>query len=312
MKQSVITVTLNPALDKTVNLDTLHVGGLNRVTGIRVDPGGKGINVAKVLNQFGEQTTAVGFAGGHTGKQLLRYLDDMSIKHRFIDTLGETRTNLKIVDMASKLTTEVNERGADISEEELRQFMQLMDSSLNEASLLVLGGSISPGISKDIYRTLTEMAERKGVKTILDADGEALIHGLKARPYAIKPNIHELEEMTSKHMSSDQEIVHACQEILNQGIEMVVVSMGGEGSIFVTSDEVIRARPFPIVPQSTVGAGDSMVAAITSSLIHGRNLEDTARWATASGSITASHSGTEVCSKGEVEQHLSLVHIDRW
>jgi 1-phosphofructokinase len=312
MKQTIITVTLNPALDKTINLDSLNVGGLNRVTGIRVDPGGKGINVAKVLNHFGEQTIAVGFAGGHTGNQLLRYLDDISIKQRFIDTVGETRTNIKIVDIASKITTEINERGADISEEEQSQFMELMDSLLNTASVLVLGGSISPGVSPDIYRTLSEMAELKGVRTILDADGDALVHGLKARPYAIKPNIHELEEMTNKRLSSDDEIVQACREIINQGIKLVVVSMGGEGSIFITSDEVIRARPFPIVPQSTVGAGDSMVAAITSSLIHGRSLEDTARWATASGSITASLSGTEVCSKDEVEQHLNLVHIEKW
>lgn len=309
MKDCVLTVTLNPALDKTVSLDSFEVGGLNRVKELRVDPGGKGINVAKVLQHFAEPVIATGLAGGHSGSQLLGHLDELNINQKFIEVSSETRTNLKIVDLEKKLTTEINEKGAEVTEEETQSFLEIFDRCLDQATVLVLGGSLSPGLPRDIYKALIELAAKKNVKTILDADGEALIHGLKAHPFAIKPNIHELEQLLQRKLESDEAIVDAARELMKEGIEWVVVSMGGDGSIFINSDEVVRARPFPITPQSTVGAGDSMVAAISSCILHGRSLEETARWATAAGSITASKPGTEVCSLDEVVAHLNEVQI---
>ncbi|AWB44196.1 1-phosphofructokinase [Paenibacillus sp. CAA11] len=307
MKHSVLTITLNPALDKTVNLDQFEVGGLNRVSELRIDPGGKGINVAKVLRQFGESVITTGFVGGYTGEQLLTFLDSLQIRHEFIEVSGETRTNLKIVDNTKKITTEINERGPEILSGEAEVFKHQIGSLLDETAVLVLGGSVSPGISQDIYQALIEAAKLKEVKTILDADGEALKHGLKAKPYAIKPNIHELEQLLGKKLDTEEEIISAGNEFIRQGVSWVIVSMGGEGSLFISQDEVVRAHPFPITPKSTVGAGDSMVAAISACLLHGRSLEETARWATAAGTVTASMPGTEVCSLEEVETHLDQV-----
>ncbi|MNU43262.1 Tagatose-6-phosphate kinase [compost metagenome] len=310
MKSSVITVTLNPALDKTVTLEELQVGGLNRVQEIRIDPGGKGINVAKVLRNFQVSVTAAGFVGGYSGRQLLGDLDKLGVQQAFIQVEGETRTNLKIVDSSTSITTEINERGSFIKEMDVLVFMKQMESILEGAEVLVLGGSIPPGISVDIYRTLTDMAGRKNVKTILDADGEALALGLKGKPYAIKPNIHELEQLMNQKLESTKDIVDACRSLLQEGIQLVIVSMGADGAIFVSADEMLKASPFPIEPKSTVGAGDSMVASISSSIIAGHNLEEIARWATAAGSITASKEGTEVCSRDEVAQSLNLVGIE--
>ncbi|WP_018885975.1 1-phosphofructokinase [Paenibacillus massiliensis] len=309
MKNKVLTVTLNPALDKTVTLPGFQVGGLNRIEEMRVDAGGKGINVAKVLKSFNEPVVATGFAGGYAGTQLLDRLQVMRIEQAFVKVEGETRTNLKIVDSESKVTTEVNERGNGITAEEASTFHTQLERLLGEVGVLVLGGSLQPGMPEDTYRQIGELAKSKGVKTILDADGEAFRQGLQAIPFAVKPNIHELEQLVGKPLDSDDAVIQACQSLLEQGIEWVVVSMGGDGSILVSADEVIRARPFPIVPQSTVGAGDSMVAAISACLLHNRSLLTTARWATAAGSITASKPGTEVCTLAEVESHLEAVDI---
>jgi len=311
MSKLVITVTLNPALDKTVTIDGLEVGGLNRVNDIRIDAGGKGINVAKVLRGFNENVTAVGFMGGHNGKLIMQGLEREGIQHSFTETVAETRMNLKVVDSTVQVTTEINERGGEITRQERALFQKTLEDQLDQASILVLGGSVPPGIEHAEYALLIKAAKSKGVKTILDADGDALKEGLIACPEIIKPNIHELEQLLGVTLSSDEEIVQAARKLIAQGIEWVIVSMGGDGSVAVSKDEALRARPFKIKPESTVGAGDSMVAAIASSIIHGRGLEETLRWATAAGSVTASKPGTQVCRPEEVEERLNDVGITR-
>lgn len=312
MKKTIITVTLNPALDKTVNVNKMVVGGLNRVADIRVDAGGKGINVAKVLQSFGEEVVTTGFVGGHNGAMLLHEMETLHIKHSFISIHEETRTNLKIVDQSTKETTEVNEAGGEVQASELKAFYELFDQLLQDAAVLVLAGSLSPGLSIDIYEQLLQMAHGQGVLSILDAEGESFLHGLKAHPTVIKPNIHELEGLLNRQLHHDSEIVNACQELIDTyKLDAVIVSMGKDGSIFVNKSETLRVTPFPIEPKSTVGAGDSMVAAIASSLVHQRSFKDMARYACAAGTITASKSGTDVATVQEVEQKLDQVGITR-
>ncbi|MNJ57490.1 6-phosphofructokinase isozyme 2 [compost metagenome] len=156
------------------------------------------------------------------------------------------------------------------------------------------------------------MAHQQGVYSILDAEGEAFTHGLKAKPTVIKPNIHELEGFLERTLHTDVEIIEACTEIIaTYGVKSVVVSMGKSGSIFVNNNERLRITPFPIEPKSTVGAGDSMVAAIASSLLHERSFEDMARYACAAGTITASKSGTDVATLEEVQDKLHEVKVER-
>lgn len=311
MRPSVVTVTLNPAIDKTVVIEKLNVGGLNRVQSVRMDPGGKGINVAKVLNQFGVHVTATGLIAGTQGLNLLHYLALEKIAANFLTISGETRTNLKIIDSSSNRTTEINEAGFLVGDTEINRFKAQLSVLLDEAAYLVLSGSLPPGVGSGIYRELVEIAKGKGVKTILDADDAALFEGIQAAPFAIKPNIHELGNLTGRELADDQDVICAARKILEKGIEIIIVSMGAQGAIIMDKKTTYRVWTDSIVPKSTVGAGDSMVAVLAYSLLSQFSLEETAQWVTAAGTVTASKSGTQVCSLAEVRQFLNKVKIKR-
>lgn len=311
MTTTVVTVTLNPAIDKTVTVSSLEVGGLNRIQHSRLDPGGKGINVAKVLQGFGLDVTATGFIAGVQGQLLLRQLQAIDLAVDFQEIDGDTRTNLKVYAEDTRVTTEINENGFTVSEEALAAFEQKMSELLKRASVLVLGGSLPPGVPVHIYRDYIELAHAQGVKTILDADGEALRQGIEARPFVVKPNVHELEQLLGRALNTQDEIVSAGRDLLDKGISLVVISMGSKGSVVLDRDNAFQVSPFPITPQSTVGAGDSMVAAIAYCLLAGNSVREIAEWATTAGTITASKSGTQVCTLPEVRQHLSRVHAKR-
>ncbi|XEC95664.1 1-phosphofructokinase [Paenibacillus tarimensis] len=305
----VITVTLNPALDKTVTIEQFEYGGLNRIKEMRTDAGGKGINVAKVLRNFGSEVTALGLSGGYQGQVIRDRLDKLGIRSVLTEASGETRINLKVVDEATKQTTELNEPGFTVDPQLLAQFIDTFAAEASSASLIVLGGSLPPGAPRDYYRSLIVRARELGIRTVLDADGDALALGIEAVPYAIKPNIHELESLLGDTFDSDEHIVRAARSLIRRGIEYVLVSMGGEGSMLVSEREAIRARPFPITPVSTVGAGDSMVAAMVYSFLEGKSFEETTRWTSAAGTITASKPGTQVCTLEEVRQSVQLVSL---
>lgn len=306
MDSSILTVTLNPALDKTVLIDNLKVGGLNRVISSRLDTGGKGINVAKVLNKFKCDVKAAGLVAGSQGSLLLDYLKEAGINTLFHQICGETRTNLKIVDQSTNTTTEINEAGFYVSENDLSLFIEELSKELCRSAFLILSGSLPPGVNEYIYFELINIAKSKGIKTILDADGKALSAGINALPYAVKPNIHELRDLTGKKIETVKDIVNTAKDYIEKGIEIVIVSMGGDGAVIVDKSTAYFAKPFDIVPKSTVGAGDSMVAAFAYSQINGFDLLKTAKLITAAGTVTASKPGTEVCSLDEV-----LINSDR-
>lgn len=311
MNSSVITVTLNPALDKTITIDELKSGGLNRVTDMRIDPGGKGINVAKVLKRFGVNVTAAGVIAGYQGEFILKYLEEEKIDAKFIKVDGETRTNLKVIENKTKITTEFNEQGFILNDEVIAKFEQELHGLLDCAEYLVLSGSLPRGVKDEVYKNYIEIAKAKGVKTILDADGKALTEGLKALPYAIKPNIHELEELVGSRLSNDGEVVRAARLLINDGINIVIVSKGADGSIVVGQNETYRVKTFPIVPKSTVGAGDSMVGVLAYSLLNNKSLAEAARWVTTAGTVTASKPGSQVCTLEEAQNNVNKVHLEK-
>lgn len=309
MNSPVITVTLNPAIDKTIIISEFKVGGLNRVVETRSDPGGKGINVARVLSNFETDVTATGFIAGFQGQQMIDPLKEKDITLEFIKVNGETRTNLKIFDEQTKLTTEVNECGFKVCNEHYKALEEKLNSLLDDASLLVLSGSIPEGVSSSAYKDFIRLANKKGVPTILDADGIGLKEGIKAKPYAIKPNINELEELVGRSLNSDQDIVNASRELINQGISLVLVSLGAQGAICLDQDTAYRTIPFRIIPGSTVGAGDSMVGALSYALLNQKSLQEIAVWTTTAGTVTASKPGTQVCTFQEVKESIGKVHL---
>lgn len=300
MQHDVVAVTLNPSIDKTISIRQFQLYELNRVNNERTDPGGKGINVAKVLKNFGIDVLVTGFIGGRQGRYLLEFLRNGGIENHFIEVDGETRTNIKIIDESINKTTEVNEAGFFVNNDYIDAFMNHLNKLLDSASILTLGGSVPPGVSDSIYAQCIELARQKGVKTILDADKSALAKGIKAKPYAIKPNIRELEDLTGYRISFMSEIVKAGYWLLDHGIELVIVSMGPDGAVVMDKNEAYKVDTFSTDVKSTVGAGDSMVGALAYAIINKKPLREIAALTTAAGTVTVSKAGTQLCTIGEV------------
>lgn len=311
MNKQVITVTLNPAVDKTIYLKELNVGSLNRVEKTETYAGGKGINVAKLLRAFDVDVIATGFMAGNQGKNLLELLDQEGLEHDFVFTNGETRTNLKLMDGSTGLTTEINEKGFSVNVGDVDKLKQKMTFLLEKAELLILSGSLPVGINPEIYKELIELSKNKGVKTILDADGEAFNFGIKALPFAIKPNIHELERFMGRGLNDLFSIKESAEQLVKKGIKSVIVSMGENGAIFASGEDVVKSTPFDIELVCSVAAGDSMVAAFAYALVNGFNRNKTVQFATAAGTLTAAKPGSSVCDPSEVFKRYNEISLEK-
>lgn len=309
MDKKILTVTLNPCIDKTITIDIFAYGGLNRAKSIRADVGGKGINVAKVLRNFGASVFACGMIAGKQGLEVTDYLDKQGILHSFTTAEGEIRTNYKIVDSSSRITTEINEPGFHAALEDVEACIENIVAALPSVDIMVLSGSVPMGVDANIYKRLIEIAKGYDVKVILDADGDKLKLGIEALPYAIKPNLFEFEKLLGIKLDCHDKIISASRKYIEKGIRMVIISMGAEGAVFVSDCETYIVTPPAIDCKSTVGAGDSMVAALSYGLHQGFDFKTIAEFAVASGSLTASKEGTEVCTLTEVLKALPLVQI---
>ena len=305
----ILTVTLNPCIDKTITLDGFSVGALNRAVSERTDVGGKGINVSKVLKNMECPSVATGIVFGEVGRSILSRLDELGIEHDFIiSENGNSRQNLKLLDSRTEEVTEVSGVGGEVDSQLLDRFIKKYVSLISDASLVVLSGSAPRGVPRDIYATLTAIAKNKGIKVILDADGELLKNGITAAPYMVKPNIFELSRLIGKDVS-ESDVTDTVYPLLDSGIELVAVSMGKDGSLFATKDQLLRVSALKIKGGCATGAGDSMVAAAAYGTVKGFDLDTLARYASAAGSATAAKEGTEVCTMDEIVAGVQSVEI---
>ncbi|MCD8012389.1 MAG: 1-phosphofructokinase [Lachnospiraceae bacterium] len=304
----IYTVTLNPALDKTVEIPSLRVDAVNRIARMRTDPGGKGINVSKVIQKLGGTSTALGVLGGHTGQLIQSSLKEMGLETDFTFVDGETRTNLKIIDPVEQTNTDINEPGVIVSEEILDGMLQRLLTRLGTGDIVVISGSMPTGSPVDTYYIWTKAASEKGAKVFLDADGDLLKAGLAASPYLIKPNDHELSGLVGETLSEPQELAAAARSLMEQyRIRKVVVSMGSAGALYVTEEETIYAEGLKVPVGSTVGAGDSVVAALAVAEERGLPLTDAVRLSTATGAANVMCSGTQPAKYDAVEGLLQKV-----
>ncbi len=312
----IITLTLNPALDKTANIDPLIPGGLNRIQKSEMDAGGKGINVSKLLATLGGESVATGFVGGSTGEALLSMLDALALKHDFVHVDGTTRINLKLLDAVNGIT-EVNDPGVEVTKKEeealLEKLFSFMPNDGSEA-LFVLAGSMHKDASKTFYKDLTFRLKERNAKVFVDADGEAFAHALEASPDFVKPNKEELLRHYKRDANEDvstDELINLCKDLIaKHNVAMVALSLGHEGAIFVTKDKCAVAPVLKVKVSSTVGAGDSMVGAVAYAFANKLSFEDTVRYAMACSAGAVTTEGTKAPSIECINTLLKEVTFD--
>ena len=305
----ITTVTLNPAIDRTIIVNQFEYGSVNRVVSSREDIGGKGINVARILLALGSSSKAVGFIGRTNYPQAQTLLHNDSIPTEFVFVDAPTRMNTKLLESSTHTTTDINEAGFTVSEQDLDAVRLLIRSSADESSLMVFSGSVPKGLDSSTYRKMIEQLP-SNCKAALDADGILLMEGLKAEPFLIKPNIHELESALGRTLASNRDVVAAANDLIHQyNITYVLVSMGGNGSILVTKDQALYASPLSVDVKGTVGAGDSMLAGFIHGLAQGFDIPTTLAWSTACGALTVSLEGTQAFAKSDVEKMAALALI---
>lgn len=307
----IVTVTMNPAIDKTVEIDSLVHGGLNRIKKVEYDAGGKGINVSKTIKELGGDTVATGFIGGNNGRTIVQMLKQRGITTDFINVDGETRTNTKVFEPSGELT-ELNEPGPEITNENIELMMEKIERYAVKDTLFVLSGSIPSGVDNDIYARIIKAVHKKGAKVLLDADGEVFRKSLEAVPDIIKPNIAELQEYADiEHKVSDKEIIKIADGFIKKGIKSVAVSMGKSGAIFILEDYKVKCPSLLVKSHSTVGAGDAMVAALAYCMEKKYDKEETVRMCMAVSAGAVTTTGTKPPSRKLVEELKNQVIIEK-
>lgn len=305
----IYTITLNPALDHYMEVDRFLVEDANRVKGERYFAGGKGIDVSRVIQRLGGDTIALGFIGGHNGRVMVEMLKAEGVATYFTPIEGETRRNL-IISTGSGSQTIFNNRGPAITAEEWRCFLLHLQALELKETHVVLCGSLPIGLPSDSYREIIELVQKRGARAVLDADGAALKHGLKARPFATKPNVNELRRLMGRRIRGEKELLKAASDLNREGIEVVMVSRGRHGLLVVSGSERYKAVPPSVKVRSTIGAGDSTVAGFVHQYAAGRPLEDCVRYATAAGTAATLAPGTDLCRRADVERLAPRVKVE--
>ena len=275
----VITVTLNPAVDRTITIPRFTPGAVNRVEQTRDTPGGKGVNVASALADHRHRVAVTGFLGRENCGLFEALFTEKQIADRFVRIAGATRVGIKIVDPVAHSTTDINFSGISPSLPELAALREQINAL--DALWVVLAGSLPPGMEPAFYRDLVAALKAAGRKVLVDTSGEALRHAVDAGPTILKPNLHELEELMGERLHSESAVLRAARSLIAKGIELGVVSMGKAGACFVMAEGEVIARPPEVEIQSSVGAGDAMVAGILAAQLNQLPLEECARLATA-------------------------------
>jgi 1-phosphofructokinase len=275
----IVTVTVNPALDKTARVDVMRANALNRLEDVVVDCGGKGVNVSAMIHALGGNSIATGFAGGGAGEELLERIEAKGLRSDFVRIKNPTRTNLKVIDREGRLT-ELNEPGPEVCAEEWRELERRLFRCAGKNAVFVISGSLCRGVASSAYRNLCGALRAKGARVFLDADGEALKAALEAEPAAtpdyIKPNRYEL--LTFFGINDDETVteellLNLAGKLLERGPALCALSMGAEGALFVNREGAWRASGMDVPVRSTVGAGDSMVGALAYGLEQGLDAE---------------------------------------
>ncbi|MGE8077741.1 1-phosphofructokinase [Peribacillus loiseleuriae] len=299
----IYTVTLNPSIDYIVEVDQFKVNQLNRTKRDTKFPGGKGINVSRVLNRINVDSIALGFLGGFTGSFIQDFLKGEQIQTDFIEVSEDTRINVKL---KSDSETEINGLGPSISSLQYEQILEKI-KQLKNGDTIILAGNVAPNMPSDFYETVSKECENKGIDVIVDTSGPSLLNVVKHKPFLIKPNHHELGEIFETEVHTIEEAALYGKKLVALGAKHVIVSMAGDGAVLCTSDKIYTAN----VPKgnvvNSVGAGDSLVAGFVGTYKKTGNLLESFKFSIASGSATAF--SADLCQKADIERLVSQIEV---
>ena len=297
----IVTLTLNPAIDSSCQADEVRPVLKIRTTGERYDPGGGGINVARVIRELGGEALAVYLAGGLTGQALTRMIDAIGLQHRAVPIRGYTRVSHTVYERSSGQEYRFVPQGPEIHDDEWQTCLRELDGL--EFDYLVASGSLPRGVPDDFYARMAGMVSGKGARFVLDTSGEALKRALDAGVYLVKPNLREFESVVGRSLRDPAEQEAAAMQLIARGrAEIVTVSLGADGALLATGAGCRRLHAPKVKPRRTVGAGDSFVGAVTLGLAQGRTPEDAFALAVATGTATVLTMGTELCRREDVER----------
>jgi 1-phosphofructokinase/tagatose 6-phosphate kinase len=308
----ILTVTLNAAIDRTVEVPNFRQGRRHRAVERRTTAGGKGVNVARALKLLGRPVIATGLAGGPTGARLLEQLVEESILHDFTRIADESRTNLAVIDPTSGEQTEINERGPEVGEGEVESFIEKLIYLAKGAGLCVLAGSIPPGVEDDIYARLIGELRALGVATLIDAEGQPMRAGLRAEPSVVSPNVREAEELVGHEFEEPDDAVRALHGLIEMGAGEAIITRPngclatvgppGEQRTYELSIE-------PLEPIATVGSGDAFLAGYAAARYDGADPRDCLAYGVACGAESTQHFGAGAVDPTAVERQLDRVEV---
>ncbi len=306
----ITTVTLNPAVDKTYTTTGLIMGQVNRMKSVRNIAGGKGINVAKILRQYGHPVTAMGFLGGYTGAFIETYIKEIQAVGAFTTIREETRSSINIV-AEDGYVTEILEPGPEISQGELECFLADYRQKIGQSELVILSGSVPKGIPEDIYLTLIQLAKEQGKKVILDTSGTYLAAGIKAQPFMIKPNLKELEYFVGHRISGVDEAALVARKLVEDGIAHVMVSLGKKGLLYTAEgmERVLYTKSPEIKQKNTIGCGDSVVASFCMSYLNEADPEEIIKKAAAISTANATTLDIAVIPMEQAEELYQEIKV---
>ena len=304
----IYTVTLNPALDRTLHVESLAPGQSTRIRSEARFAGGKGIDVSRALREIGSDSIALGLVGGFDGKELEGRLLLTGVACRFTHIATETRTNIIIQDESSGTETALLARGPEVQPSELMDFLDVLEKS-PDMDFLVISGSLPPGLTPEVYSRMIAIGNERGAKVVLDTAGEALRQSIRAHPAVIKPNRLELAELAGRALPDIHAMAAYSIGLLDR-VDTVLASLGADGMLMINRRHVVHARPPEVAVKSTVGAGDCAVAGFVHGMAVGESDTDALRRAVATGTAATLNAGTGLCRCSDIDVILSQVTMD--
>ena len=306
----IVTLTVNPALDRTLSVDRLAFEDRSYIESRHESPGGRGINAACVIHSFGGKPLAIFPSGGNNGKSFEELLCAYGYATVAVPAGHEIRTNLTITDRQG-LTVSVNERGPQLAKAEVDRLEKAVQKNLDGAAWLMLCGSLPPGVPSNFYARLIGMAARKKVKTMLDTDGDALREGIEAAPTVVSPNQHEAERLLNRALVTRNHFLEAVARIRAMGPETVVLSLGSRGAMGAIEGAIVEALPPRSEVLCPIGAGDALAAAFTWSMERSGDFTDALRWGVATGTASATLPGLRLASLDQATEVYRQVEVRR-